>query len=703
MNRAVSRFQPIIFGLIFLAFWGGNAFALRSPALGALLVAAWLYLCGKQIGRGVMPDEHPALQTWLGAWLLLSAASLAGAAVYYVASFSADVAYGIVMLSVPVSIWIGQPRTEEEPDAHDLWDEKPHRVPWAVWFSAAGVIGALALFVRALLAAATTSPIRSAWMAVSPSAFVALFLAALLLVALLWNGRERALTLPLATLSLLAFLSVATLVFPLGFGFDPFIHRATVEHIAATGTITPKPLYYVGEYALELIAFHGFSLPVDLTDAWLLPVLAALFIPFAWYGAAVHLLKDRRLAAASLAGLFLLPLGSFISTTPQGLADLWTLLLVLAAVPALVRGERAHLLPLALAAVAAAVIHPIAGIPALLFLVLAALYASRERFPRAAMPLFWTVAALGSFALPASFALNALRGGTGNGLDLSAFGAASLWQALRLNLFFQNGFRPLLDFAYLYGSNALAIVLLLAAGGWLVARRRDLPALPFVALAVALGVNYLLLSTAVDFSFLIDYERQNYADRLLPLVAVAVIPLAILAVGEVLRRARRAPAPLRVFAIALLAAGWTAAWYMDYPRNDAFEVGHGINVSQSDVNAVYDIDRVAGGVPYAVLADQSVSAAAVKSLGFAHYYGDQFFYPIPTGGALYQVFLDMNDHPTRETVQKAFALLPVKTVFFAVNDYWWQSDRIVETAKGTADSWFAIDDGKVTVFRYDRK
>jgi hypothetical protein len=214
-------------------------------------------------------------------------------------------------------------------------------------------------------------------------------------------------------------------------------------------------------------------------------------------------------------------------------------------------------------------------------------------------------------------------------------------------------------------------------------------------------VNYLLLSTAVDFSFLIDYERQNYADRLLPLIAIALAPLVILAVAAILRRVRVAPILTRVFAVVLLAACWTAAWYMAYPRNDAFEVGHGINVSQSDINTVYEIDRVADGVPYAVLANQSVSAAAVRSLGFAHYYGDQFFYPIPTGGALYQVFLDMNDHPTRETVQKAFDLLPVQSVFFVVNKYWWQSDRIIETAKGTADSWFAVDNGAVTVFRYD--
>jgi len=693
MFRTVSRFQPIIFGLIFLGFWGANAFSFHSSMFGAILLAFWLVLCGGQIGKG---------NFWIGIWLLLSGVSIAGAAVYYVAYFPPEAAWAIVLLSVPVSLWIGsRGEKKESPSLRDLWNEHIHSVPWSVWAATAGVVASLLLVVRLLVNAATTDPIRSVWMSVNPSAFAAMFFAFLLIVALLMRGRERVVSFQLLGAALLVFLSVAVLTFPIGFGFDPFIHRATVEHIAATGTITPKPLYYVGQYALELIAFHGFNLPIDLVDRWLLPVLAALLIPTAWYSAAVHLTKDRRLAAASLAAAFLLPLGSFVSTTPQGLANLWTLLLILAAVPAIATKERPRIAVLAVGAVATAVIHPIAGLPALLFLALAWLYSLKDSRPKTATTLFWIAAALGCFVLPASFVANALRGGLGKGLDLSALTPSALAAALHLNLFFQNGFRPFLDFAYLYGSNAMAIVIALAIAGAWVAKRRGIPMLPYGVLAVALVVNYLLLSTAVDFSFLIDYERQNYADRLLPLIAIALAPLVILAVGAILRRVRVAPILTRVFAVVLLAACWTAAWYMAYPRNDAFEVGHGINVSQSDINTVYEIDRVADGVPYAVLANQSVSAAAVRSLGFAHYYGDQFFYPIPTGGALYQVFLDMNDHPTRETVETAFDLLPVQSVFFVVNKYWWQSDRIVETAKGTADSWFAVDNGAVTVFRYD--
>ena len=48
-----------------------------------------------------------------------------------------------------------------------------------------------------------------------------------------------------------------------------------------------------------------------------------------------------------------------------------------------------------------------------------------------------------------------------------------------------------------------------------------------------------------------------------------------------------------------------------------------------------------GVSPYIVLANQSVSAAALLRFGFHTYYGAQFYYAIPTGAPLYQSYLDM--------------------------------------------------------------
>jgi hypothetical protein len=223
-------------------------------------------------------------------------------------------------------------------------------------------------------------------------------------------------------------------------------------------------------------------------------------------------------------------------------------------------------------------------------------------------------------------------------------------------------------------------------------------------MALALTINYLILKTAVNFSFLIDYERMNYADRLIPLIAFFLIPFFILGIGHLFLNLRSRPLILPIATLLLLCGFALSAFYMTYPRRDAYETNRGFNTSADDISAVYLMEEWAQKEPYLVLANQSVSAAAISELGF-RYYGDLFFYPIPTGEPLYQQFLAMNEKPTRETARAALDLVPmhgdVFTLFFVVNNYWWDALHIIETTKTTADDWRAVGGGAIHVFRYD--
>lgn len=71
---------------------------------------------------------------------------------------------------------------------------------------------------------------------------------------------------------------------------------------------------------------------------------------------------------------------------------------------------------------------------------------------------------------------------------------------------------------------------------------------------------------------------------------------------------------------------------------------------------------------------------------------------------MYQNFLAMNETPSREIVNQAHQLIAkeenVRTVFYVVDTYWWQSERIIEQAKSIADDWKSIG-GSVYVFRFD--
>ncbi len=308
--------------------------------------------------------------------------------------------------------------------------------------------------------------------------------------------------------------------------------------------------------------------------------------------------------------------------------------------------------------------------------------------------------------LPLSFIVNAAVSGQTINVDWSALNPLAWLRALNLEVFVDNRFAPLLDLVYLLGRNTLLLTVVIAVLAW-IGYRRDLSR-RFRSLfltSLALLINYLLMSTALQFTFLINYERANYAARLIPLMAFFLTPLLILGLGHFFVNLKSRPLVLRVASLALFVAIAASSFYLSYPRRDAYETNRGFNTNQADIDAVYLAQEWAAGEPYIALANQSVSAAAIQEIGF-RYYGDLFFYPIPTGAELYERFLAMNESPTRDTAASALQTLPmhgdVKTLFFLVNSYWWNAPRIIETAKSTADDWKSVgEDGQVYVFRYD--
>ncbi len=308
--------------------------------------------------------------------------------------------------------------------------------------------------------------------------------------------------------------------------------------------------------------------------------------------------------------------------------------------------------------------------------------------------------------LPLSFIVNTTVNGQTLGVDWSALNPLAWLRELNLEIFVDNRFTPLLDLVYLLGRNNLLLTVIIATFAW-IGYRRDLSR-RFRALfltVLALAINYLLMSTALEFTFLIDYERTNYAQRLIPLMAFFLSPLLILGLGHFFVNLKSRPLVLRATSLVLLVAIAGSGLYLSYPRRDAYEINRGFNVSQADIDAVYLVEDWAAGKPYIALANQSVSAAAIREIGF-RYFGDLFFYPIPTGGKLYERYLAMNESPTRESAQAALDAVPangdVTTIFFLVNSYWWNAPRIIETAKSTADDWKSVgEDAQVYVFRYE--
>lgn len=702
-------FHPTIFNILFIVVFLFNAYILHSTPIGVILLIVFMSVYGWETGTLIASQEKGPLRWWIGLLTLISVMLLILTSAYYVASVPKELVHILILLTPPLlGILLkhhGKPSLFEH--LHVSWTQRKHRIARVVYLVVGCLLFLGALLIEQLVHSPITDAVRSVWERLDPSVILLMGLLFILLFGLFARGRERAFSLASTSFVLFLFLSIVLFVFPIGFGFDSFIHQATEKHLAEFGTITPKPFYYIGQYALVLFTHHGFLVPIKIADTFLVPLMTALLLPSAWYAAALHITQKKQLSMLTLIGLFLIPLSSFVVTTPQALANLFTLLLILASVPYLFEAERPRLWFCALIAVATLAIHPIAGLPALFYFALLA--ADPTRAPRAwqrpARIIFFGMVIVGSVILPGSFLLNGWLSGQTLFIDWGALNPLHLLAGLNLNVFFENRFSPLLDFVYLYGRNAIFILLLVAILAWLGYRQQLSKRVRILLwMALALTINYLIMKTAIDFSFLIDYERMNYASRLVPLMAFFLVPFFILGIGHLFLNLKSRPLVFTVTAIVLLSGFSLSAFYMTYPRRDAYETNRGFNTSASDLSTVYLIEEWAQGQPYLALANQSVSAAAISEIGF-RYYGDQFFYPIPTGEPLYQQFLSMNEKPTRETAEAALSLVPmhgdVFTLFFVVNNYWWDAPRIIETAKTTANDWRAVGDGAVHVFRYD--
>jgi hypothetical protein len=697
-----------MFTLLFLGIFLINLFLFQNAIAGGVLFLAAALFYGKLLAYRLSPGH-----AWFGILSFLSTLICAGSITYYLLPFTAETALGVFLFCLPV--WIGWSKRGQTQKNDPPSDE--HKLSPLFWIASTLVAAGITTGVWLILSGATIQAIRTPWDQISSMLFLLVFSVLLLLSSLLFSGRGKSIVIILASGMLFLFLSVALFVYPLGYGFDTFIHQATESHIASFGSIEPKPLYYTGQYVLVLLTHHLFFLPVAVADKFLVPLLAALLLPSAWYHAALRLLHSKRAAIASLIGLFLLPLSSWIVTTPQGLANLFVLLTVLASVPTLLTRENPKPWHLLLPTTATLLIHPLAGIPLLLYLALIFSRSSQAdvKHITSSRSLSWIIFAFACIALPVSFLAQTFLSKQPTSFDWSHLWHLQGMETLISLFSFHRVFSPLLDGVYSFGAALPLFLGALALGTWLW-HRKDLNSRlrPLGYLAIALFLNYVFLSTAAEFTFLIEYERANYADRLLPLLLFFLTPFVIAGLGLMTDHLKNRPLSLRTGFLILLCTLATANLYLTYPRDDAFVVGHNINTSQTDMDAVRLIQKEAEGRSYLVLANQAVSAAAMITLGFENqYFGSQYRYPIPTGGALYSFFLSMNEQPSRETAIQAAQLAngfcltdetceqtSVEVVYFVVNTYWWDAARIIETAKTSSDAWMSVE-GKNYVFRYE--
>ncbi|MDP3899485.1 MAG: hypothetical protein Q8Q23_00185 [bacterium] len=567
----------------------------------------------------------------------------------------------------------------------------------------------------------TTASIISPWEVVPWYFFLTFTLLILVLVIIILKTKLLKITyfLLLASCFSLAF-SVALIIYKIGYGFDPFIHQATENLIAQTGAVYPKPFYYLGQYSLVLFLNKIFFLPTLWIDKLLLPFLSAILLPAALFTALKSFRLKNKIALLSSLFILIFPFTNFIVTTPQNLANLFLILLILLSLQ-----KEKNFLLLTSVALATFTIHPISGIPALIFIIFL-IIGKKITNKKLLFTVCCSLFIVSAGALPAAFYINNKTSAIINNIDA---GASAGWQLPKL--FLNDTSSVWLNFIYLYGFNSGLIIFLLIIFGITLSlrgvRRRGslhdsfsetsnfVIYYPYFLMSTALVASYFLMNF-VDFSYLINYEQGNFSKRILIIAAYFALPFILTALVEFIQKLFQQKKFVIISFLIFFTLIITASLYSTYPRYDDYFNSRSFSTSLSDVKAVRWIEQNANDNNFIVLANQQVSAAALKEFGFKKYYqtnkGQLFYYPIPTGDALYQFYLKMvneqADNPpqnsqagqARKTALEAADLVGADTVYFVINDYWFGFEKILAEARIGADHVQSIADGKVFIFKY---
>lgn len=515
---------------------------------------------------------------------------------------------------------------------------------------------------------------------------------------------ESRLTTTLISIHYFFSFSIAVIIYKIGYGFDPFIHETTMNLIDKIGSVDPKPFYYLSQYSLIIILHKLTFIPIAWLNKLLVPFLAAVVLPSIIKKVSEKWFEDKKTIIFTSLVLLATPFSVFTTTVPQNFAYL---MFVFALLLGLTCSNISDLLIIYLVSIVAILSQPIAGIPAFLFaLLLTAYHSNKEKIKKYYYVL---ISILSIISLPTIFYYLAKNMETGKEI-----GATTNTLSLP-NITIPNQENFILNFIYLYGFNIKIIIAFISLAGVAIAfKYRKIFDFFFVYLTMffSLFLSYLI-TKKINFSFLIDYERENYADRILIIATLFLLPFILTTLYslsyKIINQKNAIKIPVIVFAVLAI----TTSLYISYPRFDRYFNSRGYSTGQNDIEAVRWIENNSNK-DYIVLANQQVSAAALKEFGFKKYYktsspyqgeggGEVFFYPVPTGGPLYQYYLDMvYKKPTKETMVKAMDLVGVNQAYFVLNKYWWASPKILEEAKLEADSWQKVGQDDVYIFEYNR-
>lgn len=568
------------------------------------------------------------------------------------------------------------------------------------------VLGCQIALFFSLFQKSTTLALGSPWLLVGPKFFLVYGLSLACLFFYIWHSKASLFRHIVIGISYFLTFSVVAIIYTLGFGYDPFLHRAAEQEIITRGVITPKTPFYIGQYAGITLLSHITHIPLFYLDTWLVPILTASALPLSiWYSLRYgYCLSVRMSHIGSLLAL-LYPFSVFFVTTPHNVATLITLI-VFFLISVATRYSSFSII-IILFSILAFSVHPLSGVFALLGTVFFLLSHLKHRCSSFSYYFLYVVTIIGSSVLlPTLFFTYLASNGVSIPPLFTIVDRFSYFTSLFARpYYFIN--RPdaslLLDALYIYQPLIPIVVILCSVWGW--RAQKNLRHLVFVSIAV--GSNMFFLSTWVVISSLNNFEQLQYAERLRHIIIFPILPFFLYTVLCAIHRYKRQWLFLLLGAITT-ATLLTASWYLTYPQRNEKIHFPGYNVTAADKEAATYIHTAGMGQTYVVLSNPLTAAASIELFGFDRYYatpaGSLFYYSVPSGSPLAIAYGDMlYKGQQRKTIDDVMELTGVDTVYFLVHAYWHDAKHIIEGATKTADSYERIQNGAITIFQYTKK
>jgi len=673
-----------LIGFIVFAAVAANILWFQNFYFGAFIDTTYFALFSFFLGRHFFKKLEQPYQSALGALLLLAIYSISGGILFYTYELSQAVIVGLLTV---ISILILIPTKDLKTQWPLIAITKDDLLIY-LHFTYYFLVAAL-LFL--LFKNSNDNYINSVWTQLPPKFLILYVFALVTLILLNFRNKSKWQYLNIGIFFFLT-LNIANFVYSLGFGFDGFVHRATEKLLIESGTISPKPPYYIGYYVLVVIINKISRISLFWIDSLITSLTAFIILPpLVGYGIEKYFKLEPHRIYNYLLLILALPCTLLVQSTPLALGLLLTITGSFLAL-AYHRDKSIPLWFLFLILIATLSIHAFAAIPLLILLGFILI----QKISPVSLKIIATIIWLLTSALAYSAAFIAANGISINKVTIAYH--AFDWKIFYLYPYTKQ-YNYFLDLAYLIGNSILPIAILsaftFALYCWRTKKQRAV--LAFSLTVLALTTNAVILKSFISFESLTGAESNDFIQRILLILPYFTLPCVIALINTV----KTSEVWNRIFAGTMLITFILSATYLSFPRYDDYQNSNFINTTVTDYQAV----RLAvSEKPYLVLASQATSAAALHLNGFNHNLtlttGEVvYYYPLPTGGILYPYYLEiLHSKNPRDVAEEVKKLTSVEDIFVIVTDAWRNFEEITSRLQTSATNTKIIS--HATIFQF---